>query len=117
MAKVYTKNVYAADGRWEYDILLDGVTFIHQDFHPVESGQVPMDEAGANSNADAVIARLTAADMLPLLRLQLVGANAALALAISDSNAFGNPQEAQDLVAAAQAAVDSITAAIAASGG
>lgn len=112
--KTYTSNVFAAGGRFEYEILQDGVRSIHQDYDPDQPGQTSMDEATATTKAAAVVRRLHNADMLPLLQLQLVGAIKALDTAKSDSLLYGNPDEAEALVSMAQGAVNNITAAIAA---
>ena len=110
----YTANVYAADGGFEYDILQDGVRSIHQDFDPNMPGFVPMDQATATSRAAAVVLRLQNADLLPLLLLQQVGAQAALDKAIFDGDTFGNPPSSQALVATARTVLDTINAQIAA---
>jgi hypothetical protein len=58
----YTKHVYEVDGHWQYTILQDGVPSIVQDYDPELPGYEPMSEERANEMADAVLARLSAAE-------------------------------------------------------
>lgn len=53
-----TKRVFEAEGRWQYEICQDGVSFIKQDFKPGTEGFVPMVEDEANFFADEMLRRM-----------------------------------------------------------
>ena len=59
----YIKQIIEVDGRWQYTILQDGVPSVVQDYDPELPGFEPMSKDRANQLADAVIARLEAADI------------------------------------------------------